>query len=198
MANLAPLVLGLVVFLGAHLVTRVGGLKARVIATKGEQFYFTFYSMVSLLGAALIAHGFGVYRASGMIPVWDPPRWMPHLAIPLIWAAFVILASTWLPGRIKARMKHPMLVAVKIWALAHLLANGDLGSIILFGAFLGWAIWLRILIKRRGGQEIVPGARDGAGSARNDIVAVVIGSLATALFVFWLHKSLIGVAIIPL
>lgn len=196
MSKLVPLVLGLVIFLGCHIVTRMPGVRASLIAKNGEKLYRALYSLVALMGLALIVHGFGVYRASGMIPVWDPPRWMPHLVILLMWPAMILLAATYLPGAIKAKVKHPMITAVKIWALAHLLANGDLGSIILFGAFLGWAVFARISLKRSAGAETVPGADMLAGSRRNDLLAVVIGTALTALFVLWLHKILIGVAII--
>jgi uncharacterized membrane protein len=112
----------------------------------------------------------------------------------------VLLAAAYLPGKIKARAKHPMLLAVKIWATAHLLANGDLGSILLFGAFLGWAVYARIALKRAAAVENIPGQNLSgvdlvAGSGRNDLIAVAIGTVATVVFVLWLHKFLIGVAI---
>ena len=122
--------------------------------------------LVSLLGVVLIAVGFGRYRAAGYIPVWDPPTWTRHLALLLVWFAFVSVAAAYLPGRIKARLKHPMLTGVKIWALAHLLANGDLGSILLFGAILVWAVLARISAKRRdeGPPHGAPAARPAGSS----------------------------------
>jgi uncharacterized membrane protein len=198
MATLAPLVLGLVIFLGGHVVTRLPGMRNRLVARFGEGVYRGLYSLVALLGLALIVHGFAAYRAGGYIPVWDPPRGMAHLTILLVWLAFILLAATYLLGRIQARAKHPMLAAIKIWAFAHLLANGDLGSILLFGSFLAWAVSARITLKRAGTGEIVPGAAALSPGARNDLLAVVIGSATAAAFVFGLHQVLIGVAILPL
>lgn len=196
MSNLIPLILGLIVFIGCHIVTRMQGVRAGLIAKFGEALYRTLYSLVAITGLALIVYGFASYRAAGMIPVWDTPRWMPHLVIPLMWVSFILLAAAYLPGKIRTKAKHPMLLAVKIWAFTHLLANGDLGSILLFGAFLGWAVYARIALKRAGAVEGVPGAQIIAGSAKNDAIAIIVGSVATAVMVVWLHKLLIGVAII--
>lgn len=196
MQNLVPLLAGLAVFIGGHVVTRIGGARARLVAQFGPNTYRGLYSLWALMGLALIVHGFAVYRAGGMIPLWNPPRWTVHLAMTLMAFSFVILASTWLPGRIKRAMKHPMLVAIKIWALAHLLANGDLGSVILFGAFLGWAVFTRIAIKRSGEGEIVPGAAAIAGNPRNDLFAVLAGLGMTLAFIYGLHRLLIGVPIL--
>ena len=196
MSNLIPLVLGLVVFIGCHIVTRMQDMRAGLIKKWGESTYRAIYSVVAFSGLVLIIYGFVSYRASGMIPVWNTPRWMPHLVIPLMWVSFILLAAAYLPGKIKAKAKHPMLLAVKIWAFTHLLANGDLGSILLFSAFLGWAVYARIALKRAGAVEGVPGNQIIAGSAKNDAIAIVVGSVATVAMVVWLHKLLIGVAII--
>jgi len=196
MLKLLPLILGLVVFIGSHIVTRMNGVRAGLVEKLGEGLYRALYSLVAIGGLSLIAYGFGSYRASGMIPVWDSPRWMAHLVVLMMWASFVLLAAAFLPGRIKARAKQPMLAAVKIWAFAHLLANGDLGSILLFGSFLVWAVLARIAVKRAAGAEIVPGAGLVAPSAKNDLWAIILGSIATAIMVLWLHKILIGVAVI--
>lgn len=196
MSKILPLILGLVVFLGGHVAARVGNTRARLAAHFGENTYRGLHSLVALLGLALIVHGFAIYRNAGMIPVWDPPRFMTHLAMLLMLLAFILLAATWLPGKIKAKVKHPMLTAIKTWALAHLFVNGDLGSIVLFSAFLAWAVFTRIAIKRMGGSEIIPGADALAGSTRNDILAIVIGSAATFAFIYGLHKFLIGVSVL--
>ncbi len=137
--------------------------------------------------------GYKAYRAAGYIDVWTPPTGMRHLTILLMWPAMICLVAAYVPGEIKRRLKHPMLVAVKIWALAHLLSNGDLGSIILFGSFLGWAVYDRISVKRRvdaNGPAVTPGGR------RNDVVAVVAGTILWVLFMFVLHPLLIGVPVI--
>lgn len=119
------LVLGLALFLGAHAFTMAREPRAALIRRLGEGPYKGAYSLVSLLGIVLVAYGFGQYRAEGWIDVWYPPVWTRHLALLLVWAAFVCFVAAYVPGRIKAALKHPMLAGVKFWALAHLLANGD-------------------------------------------------------------------------
>lgn len=197
MSSLLPLVLGLALFFGGHLITRIGNVRSDLIAKLGMGAYRGLYSALALAGFGLIIYGFGHYRASGMIPVWNSPRWMAHLVIPLMWVSFVLLAATWLPGTVKARAKHPMLAAVKIWAFSHLLANGDLGSILMFGTFLAWAVMARIALKRSGGTEVMPGAGALAGSRRNDVLAILVGTGLTLAFITGLHRFLIGVPIIP-
>lgn len=196
MTKLIPLLLGLVIFLGMHAFSRNRAARANLIASKGEAFYKMFYSLVSLLGFALIVYGFSFYRSQGMIPVWNPPRGLGHLALLLVWPAFILMAAAYLPGKIKARAKHPMLAAVKLWAFGHLLANGDLGSILLFGTFLAWAVYARIALKKAERAEGAGAAAAVAGSPRNDLIAIIVGTAAAAAFVLWLHTLLIGVAII--
>ncbi|KQP42844.1 NnrU family protein [Methylobacterium sp. Leaf104] len=196
------LILGLVLFLGTHAFSMARARRARVIGEVGEGRYKLAYTLTSLLGLVLIGYGFHLYRESGYIAVWDPPVWTRHLALLLTALAFVALASAYLPGHIRARAKHPMLLAVKIWATAHLLANGDLGSILLFGSFLAWAVIARISAKRR---ALAPGAvvAQHAGPAaapagwRNDALAVVIGLAVWFAFARYLHPLLIGVAAWP-
>nr|WP_281369201.1 NnrU family protein [Microvirga mediterraneensis] len=190
------LIVGLVIFLGMHSFSMARARRAALIGRIGEGPYKGLYSIMSLLGIVLIAIGFGQYRANGYIPVWDPPVWTRHLALLLVWLAFICLAAAYLPGRIKARLKHPMLAGVKIWALAHLLANGDLGSILLFGSILGWAVLARISAKRRDVAAQHGGTAAPAGW-RNDLLAVAIGTIAYAAFAFWLHPWLIGVPVLP-
>jgi len=191
------LVLGLVIFLGMHCFSMARASRAAVIERVGEGAYKGIYSLLSVVGIVLIAVGYGQYRAGGYIPVWDPPVWTRHLALLLVWVAFVCVAAAYLPGRIKARLKHPMLAGVKIWALAHLLANGDLGSILLFGSILAWAVAARISVKRRDVAAQHGGTAAPAGW-RNDILAVVIGTAIYLAFVFWLHPWLIGVPVLPM
>src|SRR5687768_3328260 len=191
------LILGLIIFIAGHAFTMVRGLRAQAIARIGEGPYKGIYSLVSVLGLVLIVWGYGSYRAGGYIPVWDPPVWTRHLALPLVWAAFVILPAAYLPGRIRRAVKHPMLGSVKIWALAHLLANGDLGSIILFATMLAWAVAARISAKHR--DEALPHGAPLAEPAgwRNDILAVTIGTVVYVVFLYWLHPLLIGVQALP-
>lgn len=191
------LVLGLIIFIGAHSFTMAREPRARAIARLGEGPYKGLYSLVSLLGLVLIIWGFGAYRAEGYIQVWNPPVWTRHLSLLLVWPAFVAFAAAYLPGRIKGALKHPMLAGLKIWALAHLLANGDLGSILLFGSILAWAVVARISVKRRDVAAQHGGTAAPAGW-RNDILAVVIGTAIYLAFVFWLHPWLIGVPVLPM
>lgn len=187
------LVLGIAVFFAAHAFTMWRTPRAALLARWGEGPYKLAYSAVSALGLFLIVWGFGRYRAMGLIPVWDPPTWTRHLALLLMIPAVILLVATYAPGAIKRRAKHPMLAAIKIWAVAHLLANGDLGSIVLFGSFLIWAVVARIAVKRRADQPppIAPGWRT------NDWIAVAAGLAAYGLFAAYLHPLLIGVSVAP-
>lgn len=190
------LVVGLVLFLGGHAVSMKRDLRASLIARLGDGGYKALYSVVSLLGFVLIVYGFGAYRAGGYIPVWEPPAFTRHIAALLNLPIFILIASLYLPGKIKAAAKHPMLLAVKIWATAHLIANGDLGSILLFGSFLAWAVMARISAKRRPEAVAAQLAAAGQGGfGRNDALAIVIGLAAYVAFAFWLHPLLIGVSV---
>jgi uncharacterized membrane protein len=171
--------------------------RAAAVARIGEGPYKGLYSLLSLAGIVLISIGYGQYRAGGYIPVWDPPVWTRHLALLLVLVAFICFVAAYLPGHIKARLKHPMLAGVKIWALAHLLANGDLGSILLFGSFLVWGVAARISVKRRDVAAQHGGTAAPAG-IRNDVLAVAIGTAVYVAFVFWLHPWLIGVPVLPM
>ncbi|WP_296336801.1 NnrU family protein [Reyranella sp.] len=185
------LILGLVLFLGAHTLTTLRPARAAVIGRLGEGPYKGLYSLVSAAGLVLIVWGFASYRSAGYLHVWDPPAIFHPIALFLLWFAFVALAATYAPpGRIKAVLRHPMLVAVKAWALSHLLVNGDLGSMLLFGGLLAWAVYDRIALKRRGD----PGAAAVDGFKAADAVVVIIGTVAYVA-VFWLHETLIGVAV---
>ncbi|MGB3864939.1 MAG: NnrU family protein [Xanthobacteraceae bacterium] len=191
--GLAMMIVGLVLFLGTHLVTTRRELRARLIAARGETAYKIGYSLLSALGLALIVWGFARYRATGLIDVWYPPVAMRHVALALMPFAVILVVASYVRGRIYATLKHPMLAGVKLWALAHLLANGDLGSIILFGAFLAWAIYDRISLKHRSdpGAPPIP-----VGGLRNDIIAVVVGIVAYLALALWFHPYVIGVPVI--
>lgn len=191
------LVLGLVLFLGTHSFSMARERRAALIGRIGEGPYKVLYTLLSLAGIVLVSIGYGQYRANGYIPVWDPPVWTRHLALLLVLIAFICFVAAYLPGHIKARLKHPMLAGVKIWAFAHLLANGDLGSILLFGSFLVWAVLARISAKRRDVAAQHGGTAAPAGW-RNDILAVAIGTAVYLAFVFWLHPWLIGVPVLPM
>lgn len=188
---MAFLVLGLILFLGSHLFTIARGPRAQAQARLGEGAYKIAYSVIAGVGLILIVYGFGAYRASAWVDLWRPPVWTRHLALLLNLPIFILLAA-YLPGRIQAMAKHPMLLAVKIWATAHLLANGDLGSVLLFGGFLAWAVLARISLKRRPGA-VVPAAMP---FGRNDVIAIAIGLAAYVVMVLWLHPWLIGVPVL--
>src|SRR5260370_18364861 len=141
------MILGLVLFLGVHTLSTQRKLRARLIASAGEGGYKSGYALVSLAGLALIVWGFAHYRASGTIDVWYPPRFLKHITVALMLPAVILVVASYIRGRIYATLKHPMLAGVKLWAAAHLLANGDIGSIIPFGSFLGWAAFDPISLK---------------------------------------------------
>lgn len=187
------LVLGLVLFLGIHILTTLREPRAALIGRLGEGPYKGLYSLVAAIGLLLIVWGFGRYRSDGYVQIWNPPFAIFHpIALVLLWFALVALAATYAPpGRIKSILRHPMLVAVKAWALAHLLVNGDLGSLLLFGSLLVWAVYDRIAVKRRGDQ----GAAGAESFGRNDVIVIVIGTIGYVA-ILWLHDSIIGVAAI--
>ncbi|MDR4305073.1 NnrU family protein [Chelatococcus sambhunathii] len=180
------LVLGLAVFIGAHLFTRARGVRAGLIARLGEGPYKGLYSLVSLIGLVLIVLG---WRTAPYVELWSPPVWTRHLAPLLVWPAFVLIFSAHLPGHIRAKAKHPMLAGLKLWATAHLIANGDLASVILFGSLLAYGVVARIALKR---DERAHGAPARPASWQNDVIAAVIGTAAFLLFGAFLHPLLIG------
>lgn len=180
------LILGLALFLGAHLLTRARGVRAGLIASIGDGPYKIAYSLVSLAGLVLIVIG---WRAAPYVELWSPPVWTRHITITLMWPVFVLLVATYLPGHIRAKAKHPMLAAVKLWATAHLISNGDLASVVLFGSLLAYAVFARIALKR---AERVEGPVARPASWQNDVVALLIGTIVYGLFGAFLHPLLIG------
>lgn len=184
------LIAGLVIFLGVHSIAIVApDWRERAIARVGPATWKVLYSVAALAGFLLIVGGYAQARLDPVI-LYHPPVWMRHLAALLMLPVFPLLLATYLPGRIKATVKHPMLTATKAWALAHLLANGMLADVLLFGGFLAWAIVDRISAGRRP-QPVV---RGGPLPIRNDVIAVVAGLLIYAFFVGWAHLRLFGVA----
>src|SRR5262249_30875379 len=138
------LILGLIVFLGAHTFVTLRALRAAALGRLGPAGYRIAFALVALVGVALIVWGFSLYRQGGPIQVWYPPAFLRHVTIALMWPAAVLVVAAYLPGRIKRVTKHPLLAGVKLWAFGHLFANGDLGGMVLFGAFLAWAVYDRI------------------------------------------------------
>ena len=190
--GLLVMILGLVLFLGVHVLTTKRALRAQCVNAMGEGGYKIVYSLASVAGLALIVWGFADYRATGWIDVWTPPRAMKHITVALMLPAVILVVASYIRGRIYTTLKHPMLAGVKLWAVAHLLANGDLGSIILFGSFLGWAVYDRISLKRRAdaGGPPIP-----VGGVTNDLIAVAVGIVAYLALAFAFHPVVIGVPV---
>ncbi len=185
------LLLGLVVFLGVHSVRIFAEDWRNQTRTRlGEAAWKGLYSLVSLAGLALLIWGFGQARQQP-VQLWNPPTGMRHLASVLMLASFVLLVASYVPGnRIKARLHHPMVLGVKFWALAHLLANGTVAHVLLFGGFLAWAaLDFRAARQRDRHQH----TRYPEGTTGATGVTVAIGVAAWIGFTLWLHGLLIGV-----
>lgn len=184
---------GLVLFLGIHSVSIVApGWRNAQIARRGERPWKGIYSIVSAVGLALLVVGYGMARREPVV-LYAPPAALRHLALLVMVPVFPLLFAAYLPGRIRSAAKHPFLLATKLWALAHLLANGTLVDVLLFGAFLIWAVADRISVKRRAAGE----AHDGPAAparASNDAIAVVAGLATYVVLLFWAHRWLIGVS----
>lgn len=189
--DVSILILGLVIFLGVHSIRIVAGdWRTQQIARLGAGPWKGLYALASLVGLVLIVYGFGLARAQPVI-LWMPPVWMRHLAALLTIPAFVLLAAAYVPGnRMKAALGHPMVAGVKLWAFAHLLANGTLAAAVLFGAFLVWAMVYFTSARQR---DRAAGIRYPAGASKGDAVTMVVGLIAWAAFAFLLHGWLIGV-----
>jgi len=185
------LVLGLLLFLGVHSL-RIGadGWRTQAIARHGAAKWKGTYTVLSLAGFALLVWGYGLARQQPVV-LWLPPRGMRHAAALLMLASFILLAATYVPrNQIKARLKHPMLLAVKLWALAHLLSNGNLADVLLFGSFLLWAVLCFRAARQRDGAlaAVYPG-----GTLGGTLASVGAGVAAWLVFALWLHAPLIGV-----
>jgi uncharacterized membrane protein len=188
---MTKLIAGLVIFLGVHSIRIFApAWRDRMVARLGLNTWKMIYSVASLAGFVLIVIGYGAARLEPVV-LYQPPFWLRHVAALLMLLAFPVLVSAYFPGRIKAAVKHPMLVATKTWAVAHLLANGTLADVLLFGGFLAWAVIDRIAVGKRGEPAPV------AGPIRNDVIAVVLGTLLYVVFVFWAHRWLFGVQPVP-
>lgn len=184
------LILGLVIFLGVHSVSIVApAWRDAQLAARGEAVWKGGYSLVSLVGFVLIVIGYGLARQSPVV-LYTPPLWTRHLALLLMLPVFPLLFSAYLPGRIQAAAKHPMLLAVKIWATAHLLTNGTLADVLLFGGFLAWAVADRISVKRRPPRPL----RTAPRRPVNDWIALAVGLAVYAALMAGGHLWLIGVS----
>lgn len=187
------LIVGLVLFLGVHSVSIVSPLGRQQLARQmGEAGFKGLYTLVSFAGLALIVWGYGLAREAPVL-LYTLPTGFRHLAALLMLPVFVLLFAAYLPGRIQRAAKHPMLLSVKLWALAHLLANGTLADMLLFGGFLVWAVADRISVKRRAAAGLLRSAPTAPASAVNDVTALVGGLVLYAVFAVWVHGWLFGV-----
>lgn len=186
------LILGLVLFLGTHSVRIVAeGWRSQTISRIGAQPWKGVYSLISVAGFILLIWGYGQTRLDPVV-LWVPPLAMRHIAGLLTLVAFVMLVATYVPGNgIKARLRHPMILSVKVWAFAHLLSNGNLGDVVLFGAFLLWAVFDFRSARQR---DRANGVKPSEGSLGGTLLTVAVGLLVWAVFAFWAHQWLIGVS----
>jgi uncharacterized membrane protein len=185
------LIAGLLMFLGVHSLRIVAdGWRTRTLARVGEGTYKGIYSVVSIAGLGLIIYGFGIARETPIL-LWTVPVGMRHAASLLTLVAFVLLAAAYVPRNgIKAKLHHPMVLGVKSWALAHVLVNGNLAHLVLFGGFLAWAVVDFIAARRR---DRAAGTQYPAGTLSGTVAAVLVGLIAWAAFAFKLHGLLIGI-----
>jgi uncharacterized membrane protein len=192
MRGLAILVAGLVVFIGAHVFVTMRDQRAALIGRIGEWPYKGLLALASVIGLVLIGYGFGEYRATDWIDVWYPPHWTYYVTELLMWPASIFVVAAYIRGNIWRTLKHPMLVGVKTWAVAHLISNGDLGSILLFGSFVLWAGYDRMTLKHRAdaGAPTIP-----AGGHRNDIIALVVGTVLYLVLGLVFHPLVVGRAV---
>ncbi len=191
------LALGLILFLAIHLVPTQVELRGALVRSFGETGYKAGFALLSFAGLALIVIGYHKLQVMpGKNPViWNPPVWTRHAAFTLMLPAMILLVAAYVPSRIRTAVGHPMLAAVKIWASAHLLANGDLASLVLFGSLLAWAVLDRISVKRRNAKG--PLGTATATSIFNDVAVVAVGIALYALMLLWGHRVLIGVPLVP-
>lgn len=185
------LVLGLVLFLGSHSVRIVADdWRTKRVVAMGEMPWKAVYAIVALVGFVLIVYGYAEARTAPVV-LWNPPTWTRHLAALLTIPAFILLVAAYVPGnRIKARVGHPMVAGVKVWAFSHLIANGTLADLVLFGSFLAWAVLDFISARKRDRAARRTYAASGAG---RDVIVIAVGLAAWAAFAFWLHAAWIGV-----
>jgi uncharacterized membrane protein len=186
------LIVGLLLFLGVHSVAIVAPAWRNAMAARlGDPSWKAIYAVISVIGFVMLVHGYALARAEPVV-LYTPPTWTRHLAALLMLPVFPLLFAAYLPGRIKAAVKHPMLTATKAWALSHLLVNGNLADVLLFGGFLAWAVLDRISVGKRAAPQKT--LIQGTPSRFNDVLAVVAGLAVYAVVVAWAHQRFFGVA----
>jgi len=187
--GLLVLVLGLILFLGPHVFVTMRPQRDAAVKQLGEWPYKGLFAALSIAGLYVAGKGFGMYDAAGPLVLWTAPAWMRHITEALMLFASIFVAAAYLRGNIKRVLKHPMLVGVKTWAVAHLLVNGDVGGIILFGSVLAWAVYDRITLKHRsdpGGPSIPQ------GRLKNHIAAALVGIVLYLALGFAFHPLVVG------
>ncbi|HEX5508186.1 MAG TPA: NnrU family protein [Pseudolabrys sp.] len=188
--GLVVLIVGLVIFLGAHVFVTFREARGAAIARLGAA-YRVLFALVSIVGLALIVWGYAHYRATGWIQIWSPPAFTRHITVGLMLIAAILVTAAYVPSHIRTESKHPMLAGIKTWAFAHLLSNGDLGSILLFGSFLAWGVYARIAAKRRGDK----GKADAPARWGNDVIVIMLGLVVYLALGFAFHPVVIGVPV---
>lgn len=186
---MGQLLIGLVLFFGMHSVSIVARPLRDRLAAKSELGWKSLYAIVSLIGIVLMARGYADLRQAPTL-LYEAPGWLRHVSALVLLPVFVLFLAPYFPGRIKTAVAHPQLVAVKLWALAHLLVNGTLADVLLFGSFLLWAVADRISMKHRNARP-VPAASE---SAANDFIVIALGIVLYAATAMWLHETLFGIA----
>jgi len=192
---MATLIIGLLVFLGVHSSRLLAPeWRQAQVEQRGELVWKTVYSLIALSGLVLIVIGYGEARMNPVF-LWNPPVWTRHLALLLTLPVFVLVAAAYVPGNgLRSRLGHPMVVGVKVWALAHLLANGTLADVLLFGGFLAWSVACFAVFRRR---DRAAGVSRPAGTTRGNVITIAIGLLLWYGFAVYLHQWLIGVSPLP-
>ena len=190
------LVTGLALFFLVHLIPTVPDVRTRLVAVAGRGPYAGLFSLLSLLSIVLVVWGYGAMQGlgGGNPQLWVSPRWLRHVTMLLMLPALILLVAAYTPSRLRRRVRHPMLSAILLWSFAHLLVNGDLASVLLFGSFLAYAIYDMVSASQRG--ALGPLGRD-PGRLRGDVLAVGGGIALYALLLFWGHQKLTGVALLP-
>lgn len=186
---MTTMIAGLVLFLGMHSVSIFAADFRNSMVARSEIGWKAVYGLVSLVGLVLIIQGYGEARMTSAV-LYSPPVWLRHVAALFLLPTFVFFIAPYFPGKISTTLKHPQLVAVKLWAFAHLLVNGRVAELVLFGAFLAWAVVDRISLKRREQKPMATLPKSGL----NDVIIIVVGLALYAAFVLRLHAAWFGVS----
>jgi uncharacterized membrane protein len=189
--DMTYLLLGLLLFLGIHC-TRIfaDGLRTRAIARIGDRPWKLLYTVISFAGLGLIIWGYAQARQSPVV-LYTPPHWTYWIAAALMLLSFILIVAAYVPGNhFKAKLGHPMLAGTKLWAFAHLISNGTLADVALFGGFLAWAVLNFTSMRRR---DRAAGKTYRPGTIMGDLIALAIGGIVWVAFAFWAHAWLFGV-----